>query len=155
MTAAALAIGLLAGLAAAAVLLRTWESGHAGRLLEGWRAEATEELMRTAQRHSEAVVRGQVAEQTAPLTLSFPWPPEDARFLGKPVDYVVFDGLAEVRRGELDRLREIVFVDVKTGGAGLTRSERRVRRCVEAGRVDAAVGPAVGPAVLGGEGVGP
>jgi predicted Holliday junction resolvase-like endonuclease len=105
-------------------------------MLASWRREATDRLAHQAQAHSRAVVRGQVVEQVAPLTDAFPWAPGDARFLGKPVDYVVFDGLGEIRRGERDRLREIVLVDVKTGRAGLTRSERRIRACVDAGRVD-------------------
>jgi predicted Holliday junction resolvase-like endonuclease len=52
------------------------------------------------------------------------------RFLGGPVDLVVFDGLKE---GEVDR---IVFLKVKSGDAGLTMRERSVRAAVEAGAVE-------------------
>lgn len=127
--------GLVAGLLLAAAGLRRWESLLAARWLEAWRAEVEDDLVRTARQRSSAVVHGQVVEQVAPLTTAFGWAPEDARFLGKPVDYIVFDGLGELRRGERRRLREIVFVDIKTGGAALTRAQRRVRACVEAGAV--------------------
>jgi predicted Holliday junction resolvase-like endonuclease len=46
------------------------------------------------------------------------------------VDLVVFDGLAE------GRVRRIVFVEVKTGGAGLTGRERMVREAVRSGAVE-------------------
>ena len=76
--------------------------------------------------------------------------PKDAQFLGRPVDFVVFDGLDE---GEV---RRIVFVEVKTGVSTLTTRERRVRDAVRAGRVEwqelragpAPVGPTTKPRVL-------
>jgi predicted Holliday junction resolvase-like endonuclease len=60
----------------------------------------------------------------------FPYNPKDVRFLGSPIDLVIFDGLAE---GEL---RRIVFVEVKTGGSGLTHRERCVRDVIDAGDVE-------------------
>lgn len=79
---------------------------------------------------SRAVLRGQVAEHLVPMMEAFPWNPADARFLGHPVDYVVFDGLSD----EEEEL-EIVIVEVKTGGARLTKREAAIRRAVEEGRV--------------------
>ncbi len=79
---------------------------------------------------SRSVLRGQVAEQLVPLTGGFPFDPSDARFLGHPVDYVVFDGLSG---GEGDV--EVVIVEIKTGGARLSKREAAIRDAVEAGRV--------------------
>jgi predicted Holliday junction resolvase-like endonuclease len=59
-----------------------------------------------------------------------PFNPRDARFLGSPVDLIVFDGLAD------DEVRRVVLVEVKTGNAGLTSRERLVRDAVRAGRVE-------------------
>ena len=78
---------------------------------------------------SRAVMRGQVSEQLAPLLPGFPYAAMDARFLGHPIDYVVFDGY-----GSDDEL-EVVLVEVKTGRGKLSAGERRVRDAVEAGRV--------------------
>ncbi len=77
---------------------------------------------------SARVVKGQAAEQLAPLAADFPYLPSDSRFLGSPLDYLVFDGLSE---GEPV---EIVFLEVKTGAARLTAREKRVREAVEQGR---------------------
>lgn len=79
---------------------------------------------------SRAVMRGQISEQLAPLFDTFPWASADARFLGHPIDYVVFDGLS----ADEDEL-EVVLVEVKTGGARLTRREAAVRDAIRAGRV--------------------
>ncbi len=81
-------------------------------------------------RQSRAVTTGKVAEQLAPHFPAFPLNPRDARFLGSPVDYVVFDGL---EAGDVSR---IVFVEVKTGAAGLSVRERLVRDAVQGKRVE-------------------
>ena len=67
----------------------------------------------------------------APLVPAFAerFDPAEARFLGAPIDYVVFDGLGS---GEL---REIVLVEVKTGRSQLNTNELEVERAVAEGRV--------------------
>ena len=109
---------LLAALAAAAAL----GALLAALLFLRWRTRFL--------RHSRAVTTGKVAEQLAPHFPEFPLNPREARFLGSPVDYVVFDGL------EAGEVRRIVFVEVKTGGAGLSGRERLVRDAVRAKRVE-------------------
>jgi predicted Holliday junction resolvase-like endonuclease len=81
-------------------------------------------------KQSQAVVSGKVYEQLLPYLPEFPFNPRDVRFLGSPVDLVVFDGLD---RGALER---IVFVEVKTGQAGLSGRERQLRDVVRAGKVE-------------------
>ena len=83
-----------------------------------------------AVQQSRAVRHGQIYEQLVPYLPDFQFNPKDAQFLGRPVDFVVFDGLDE---GEV---RRIVFVEVKTGGSTLTTRERRVRDAIRAGRVE-------------------
>jgi predicted Holliday junction resolvase-like endonuclease len=87
-------------------------------------------IRRDAISSSRRVLYGQAAEQLAPLVDGFAFLPQESRFLGHPVDYVVFEGL-----GDDDGELSIVFVEVKTGGAKLSRRERRIREAIEAGRV--------------------
>ena len=75
-------------------------------------------------------MRGQLAEQVAPLLGEFTYDPADARFLGHPIDYIVFDGLSD----EADDL-ELVFVEIKSGNARLSRREAAIRDAVRDGRV--------------------
>jgi predicted Holliday junction resolvase-like endonuclease len=95
-----------------------------------WKWRYTRAVRRDAVLRSEAVTVGKVSEQLLPFFPEFRFNPKDARFLGAPVDLVVFDGLAE------GAVRRVVFVEVKTGGARLTARERLVREAVEAGRVE-------------------
>ncbi len=88
-----------------------------------------EEARAQSARLSRRTRGGLGAEQVAPLVPEFPFEPEDARFVGRPLDYLVFDGLSE------GRLREIVFLEVKTGDPRLNSNERLVRDAVKEGRV--------------------
>jgi len=78
---------------------------------------------------SRAAIKGQIGERFAPFVEGFGYEPADARFVGSPIDHVVFDGLSE---GEI---RGIAFVEVKTDGAWLTPFQKQVQEAVEARRV--------------------
>jgi len=108
-----LAIGLLIGFLAFVI----WRAKHAGAI----RADAVA--------RSLAVTVGKVSEQLVPYLPGFSYNPKDARFLGSPVDFVVFDGL------DAGALRRVVFLEVKTGAAALSIRERQVRDAIESGRI--------------------
>lgn len=80
-----------------------------------------------SQKKSSEIRLGQISEHFAPLLGDFPYDAKGARFLGSPIDFVVF---------EEDR---IVFVEFKTGMAQQTSKQRNVKALVEAGKVYYAV----------------
>jgi len=84
---------------------------------------------RDAVKRSRAVLGGQLAEQMAAFFPGFPADPSDARFIGKPVDFICFTGLSG------GTVTDITFVEVKTGQSNLSPVERSVRNAIEAGRV--------------------
>ncbi len=89
-----------------------------------WKARYTAKIRADSVQRSRATISGQVHEQLLPYLPDFPFDPKDVRFLGAPVDLIVFDGLSA---GKLER---IVFVEVKTGSSALTGRERQVRDMV-------------------------
>jgi predicted Holliday junction resolvase-like endonuclease len=113
-----LMVGIVIGVLAAGVCFLVWKVGYTTRIRED------------AVQRSQAITSGKVHEQLIPYLPVFPYNPKDVRFLGSPVDLIVFDGLSE------GRLERIVFVEVKTGGSGLTIRERSVRDVVRAGEID-------------------
>jgi predicted Holliday junction resolvase-like endonuclease len=114
----ALALGLVIGLLLGLVYVLLWKARHTGAIRQD------------AIQRSLAVTVGKVSEQLVPYLPDFHFNPKDARFLGSPIDLVVFDGLDE------GQVRRVVFIEVKTGESGLSGRERQVRdaiqaRCVE------------------------
>ncbi|WP_346765237.1 Holliday junction resolvase-like protein [Thermococcus sp. 18S1] len=73
---------------------------------------------------SRAVIMGQVAEHFIPYLPGFRYNPKDAKFLGKPIDFIVFDGMSE------GNLRKIVFIEVKTEDiASYHKQKNRLKNC--------------------------
>jgi predicted Holliday junction resolvase-like endonuclease len=94
-----------------------------------WKARYTRAIRKDAVQRSLAVTIGKVHEQLVPHLPGFDYNPKDARFLGSPVDFVIFDGLAT---GQVER---IVFLEVKTGNANLSSREKQVKEAVVRGRI--------------------
>lgn len=81
-------------------------------------------------KRSRSVIGGQLAEQVAPFLPGFPCNPGDARFIGKPVDFIAFPGLTED-----DTVHEVLLIEVKTGKSALSGREKEVKKAVAEGRV--------------------
>lgn len=97
--------------------------------LERWKTQMEADIRDDAIRRSQSVTAGKVSEHIAPFMPQFKFNPKDARFIGSPIDLVVFDGLDE------GSVREVVLVEVKTGAGSLSARERQVRDAVRAGKV--------------------
>ncbi len=95
-----------------------------------WKARYTRAVRLDAVLRSQAVTAGKVFEQLVPFLPGFRFNPKDARFLGSPVDFVVFDGLND------GNVRRVVFVEVKAGASDLSLRERRVRDAVRNAQVE-------------------
>ena len=86
-----------------------------------------------ATEHAKATSKGsnlgQNLEKVLPTMEDFKWKLPDTRFLGNPIDYVVFEGLTD---GNLD---SIGFVEVKSGTGRLNPNQRLVKAAIEEKRV--------------------
>jgi predicted Holliday junction resolvase-like endonuclease len=97
-----------------------------GRLL---RYQIIREARGNAIVRSKSVILWEVYEKLAPLVRGFPYRARDMIFVGKWVDYVIFDGLSE---GEL---REIIFLELKTGGGVQNKNEKSIERIIQQRKV--------------------
>ncbi len=94
-----------------------------------WEAEM-EKARREAISQSRAVLGGKFVEQLAPYLPQFRYDPTEARFIGSPIDLIVFPGLAS------GNPHEIVIIEVKTGKTShLTPEEGKIRQLIEDGMV--------------------
>jgi len=97
---------------------------------ERWKTEYTKAVRRDAILRSQAATLGKVSEQLVPYFPEFQWNPRDAKFLGAPIDFIVFDGLSD------GAVRRVVFVEVKTGSSALSARERLLREAILQRRVE-------------------
>lgn len=71
--------------------------------------------------HSRNSILGEVTEKVTPLLPDFPYHTKDLVFIGKGIDYIVFDGLS---RGNL---KEIIFLEIKSWTSQLNKNEAMIK----------------------------
>ena len=91
--------------------------------------EKLDEIRKQAIKQSRAVLTGQFSEQLAPYLPNFPYSPTECRFVGKPIDFIVFKGMDE------KDIKEVKFVEVKSGKSRLSPHEKRLRDVVKSKKV--------------------
>ena len=94
-----------------------------------WASEK-ERVKREAIAQSRAVLGGKFVEQLVPYLPQFKYDPTEARFIGSPIDLIIFPGLAT------GNPQEIVIMEIKASKASqLTPQERKIRQLIEDGMV--------------------
>jgi len=78
-----------------------------------------------SEKKSSEIRLGQIGEHFAPLLDDFPYDSKNARFLGSPIDFVVFDY-------DNDR---VVLLEFKTGNSKETKKQRQIKDIVRSGNV--------------------
>jgi predicted Holliday junction resolvase-like endonuclease len=105
--------------------------GEANNKLNEWKIEQTKSISKDAIQRSQSVILGNITQHIIPYLPEFVYNPKDARFIGSPVDFIIFDGLGD----ENGEVKEVVFVEVKTNKSSLSPRERQIRRAIESRRV--------------------
>ena len=76
------------------------------------------------QKQSLSTTYGKITEQFAPFMKSYPFSPENFRFIGSPIDGIQFED---------DR---ILFVEFKTNRSKLSKEQKRIKDLVKNKRVE-------------------
>ena len=101
-----------------------------GRLVgEKTTADKFPEAKKAAVQRSRSVLGGMFAEQLAPYLPNFPFSPTEAKFIGAPIDFLVFKGM------DAQHIEEVTFVEVKTGAARLNHNEHSLKDAIDNKRV--------------------
>lgn len=101
-----------------------------GKFLERLKLEETiQEIRKDAIKRSRAVLTGSFSEQLAPYLPDFKYSPTEVRFIGKPIDFIVFKGM------DNKEPTEVIFVEVKSGKSQLSTPERKLRDAIKAKKV--------------------
>ncbi|MDD5253754.1 MAG: Holliday junction resolvase-like protein [Candidatus Nanoarchaeia archaeon] len=90
-------------------------------LIKGFRKDAIS--------RSRNTLLGKLWEQIVPYLPSFKHNPADMRFIGSPIDYIVFEGM------DKKDIQKVIFLEVKTRGSKLNPQEKKLREAIEKKRV--------------------
>lgn len=82
-----------------------------------------------AVKRSRATLTGQFSEQISPYFPDFPYSPTEARFIGKPIDFVIFKG------ADTNEIKEVIFLEIKSGNSQLNKQEKNLKETILKGKV--------------------
>ncbi len=118
-------------------------SSAANVLLQKWKIENEAIIRQDAIDRSYSVNLGKITEHLIPFHIDFPFNPKDARFIGSPIDMIVFDGHSDKKDDVI-----IYIVEIKTGNSKLTEIQKKIKEAVLKGEIRwAEINPDYEPAV--------
>jgi len=77
------------------------------------------------------VLKGKIAERLVKLAKNLPYNPSDLFPQAPPLDWLILDGYSE----DKDEFT-VIFAEIKTGEAKMNANERKIKKAVQAGRVE-------------------
>lgn len=112
------------------------------RSLEGQIAQLISQQQDQLDRRAERAVaasrgsfNGHIAQQAFPFAPHHSYNPKDIAHMGGVIDYVVFDGLHDIRNGNRDpKTLTVIFVDVKWGSSRVSDVQKAVIDAMNTGR---------------------
>ena len=97
--------------------------------LEAWKIKYEMFYRQDAINRSQSVILGKVTEHLIPFHQNFPYNPKEARFIGSPIDMIVFQGI------DNEEEVTIYILEIKTGTSSLNKRQKLVRDAIENNRV--------------------
>jgi predicted Holliday junction resolvase-like endonuclease len=88
--------------------------------------EERKAISRRSETATTTINIGFILERIAPSMDGFPFNHNDCRSLFDPIDYIIFEGL-----NKKNSVSKILFTEIKTGNAKLSKKEKEIRNLVE------------------------
>jgi predicted Holliday junction resolvase-like endonuclease len=112
------------------IIIKAAADSAQGMLAE-WKLEVEKGLRKDAVTRSMGVNFGKITEHLIPFSVHLQeFDPRDIRFIGSPVDLMIFDGATR----KSDSI-EIYFVEIKTGSGQLSKKQKTIRDAIENNKV--------------------
>ncbi len=102
------------------------------RKVKDWVEKEERKIREDAILRSARTLSGKTLERLIPFLEKFDYDPHDVRWLGDPIDLVVFDGYSKNNGSDLD---QIVFLEVKSGQSRLTKIQEKIKQAIRERRI--------------------
>jgi predicted Holliday junction resolvase-like endonuclease len=95
-----------------------------------WVEKEEKRIREDAINRSARALSGKTLEKLIPFLDRFKHNPHDVRWLGDPIDLIVFDGYSE------DDPQKITFLEIKSGNSKLTSKQNKIKELIEKKKVE-------------------
>ena len=75
--------------------------------------------------NQRANIKGKVAETFAPFLPNFPFKPSECKFIGDPIDYLVFEGLDE------RDVKAVHLLEIKENESKLSKHQKQIKEIID------------------------
>ena len=101
-----------------------------GRMVENrkWQ-QGIKYIRKESVEKSRDSLSGKFAENLAPYFPDFKHDPTEIKFVGSPIDYIVFKGLSKKEP------EEIIFLEIKSGDSTLSDVQKKLKKIIEEKKV--------------------
>ncbi len=107
---------------------REWKIKFEQRIKE-WKEKEEQKIREDAIKRSARTLSGKTLEKFVPFLEKFPYDPHDVRWLGDPIDLVIFDGYSS------QDLKQVVFCEVKSGESKLSPVQNKIKKIIQEKKV--------------------
>jgi predicted Holliday junction resolvase-like endonuclease len=83
------------------------------------------QLQRLTADRQRAGIKGKVVEAFAPFLPGFPFKASECKFIGDPIDYLVFEGLDE------RNIKGVHLVEVKSSNSKLSKHQKQIKNILD------------------------
>ena len=101
----------------------------ANAMLAQWKEKEEKAIREDAYQRSRAVSFGKTIEHYVPFMENFPVDPKDAKFFGKPIDFIAF-----TEPGSKSKCA-VHFIEVKSGSSNLNVRQENIKKAILDGRI--------------------
>jgi predicted Holliday junction resolvase-like endonuclease len=88
------------------------------------------EVRADAIKRSTRTIIGKTLEKLVPFMKNFPYDAQDIRWIGDPIDWIIFNGYAS------GKLNKIIFCEIKSGESKLTPLQKKIKDIVKKKKVE-------------------
>ncbi len=98
--------------------------------IKEWLQKEEDRIRKDAIERSARTLSGKTLEKLIPFLDKFPYDAHDLRWLGDPVDFIIFDGYSSEKSP-----KQIVFCEVKSGKSNLNKTQNEIKELVDKKKV--------------------
>lgn len=99
------------------------QKGHSEKEIE-WQ-ENLVKIRRDIANRQRVGIKGKLTEAFAPFLKGFPFKASECKFIGDPIDYLVFEGLDE------RDIKGVHLVEVKTDKSKLSKHQKQIKNIID------------------------
>ena len=111
---------------AIALVIVAFISYYLGKVITNlrWKSHLPKIQRLTAEKQ-RSTIKGKLTETFAPFLPNFPFKPSECKFIGDPIDYLVFEGLDE------RDIKAIHLLEVKSQNSKLSKHQKQIKEILD------------------------